>query len=429
MKRLILTFVLSFLFFQTAYAQTFTVNGSSLRDANGNNFVIRGMNIPLIWFNNDVYNNIGAMKSVTNANTVRIVWSIEGSDAVLQNAIRRTIENNMIPMVELHTATGSNDPNRLAQMAQWWADRASYFRQADVERYILINIANEWSDWYMANPGGPEVTVWRDAYKRAITIIRNSGIRSTLVIDGAAYGQDLQSSLLAFGRELINHDPRNNLLYSVHMYCDWTSVSKIESQLQAMKNANLPIIIGEFGNNHPPCGNLPYRDLMRISQEKGIGYLAWSWKGNTTGTLDQLDMSRNWNGTSLTPWGNDVVNGANGIRATSRDASVFGGSSGSYPTCSSAASDPDGDGWGWENNQSCQVSNSSGFPTCSSAASDPDGDGWGWENNQSCQVNSASGSTTCNWYGSIFPICTNTSSGWGWENDRSCVSRSTCSSQ
>ena len=64
-----------------------------------------------------------------------------------------------------------------------------------------------------------------------------------------------------------------------------------------------------------------------------------------------------------------------------------------YPACASAASDPDGDGWGWENGQSCQVVAGSGgattYPTCASAASDPDGDGWGWENGQSCQVASS----------------------------------------
>jgi hypothetical protein len=65
----------------------------------------------------------------------------------------------------------------------------------------------------------------------------------------------------------------------------------------------------------------------------------------------------------------------------------------SYPTCVSSASDPDGDGWGWENNQSCIVaSSSSSYPTCTSSSSDPDGDGWGWENNQSCKVASGSGS-------------------------------------
>jgi len=69
-----------------------------------------------------------------------------------------------------------------------------------------------------------------------------------------------------------------------------------------------------------------------------------------------------------------------------------------YPTCASSASDPDGDGWGWENNQSCIVaaSTSTTYPTCASSASDPDGDGWGWENNQSCKVatTSTGGSTS-----------------------------------
>lgn len=34
------------------------------------------------------------------------------------------------------------------------------------------------------------------------------------------------------------------------------------------------------------------------------------------------------------------------------------------------------------------------YPYCASAASDPDGDGWGWESNQSCIVNRAPSSTT-----------------------------------
>ncbi len=58
-----------------------------------------------------------------------------------------------------------------------------------------------------------------------------------------------------------------------------------------------------------------------------------------------------------------------------------------YPYCTEKAIDPDGDGWGWENEQSCRVP-----PVCRSAVSDPDGDGWGWENQRSCKV--ASGPVT-----------------------------------
>src|SRR5689334_4484164 len=71
-----------------------------------------------------------------------------------------------------------------------------------------------------------------------------------------------------------------------------------------------------------------------------------------------------------------------------------------YPYCvNGSSSDPDGDGWGWENNASCVVPGSkadgaasggtasNGYPYCViGSSSDPDGDGWGWENNATCVV-------------------------------------------
>jgi len=79
-----------------------------------------------------------------------------------------------------------------------------------------------------------------------------------------------------------------------------------------------------------------------------------------------------------------------------------------YPWCEDPASDflgdPVGDGYGWENNQSCRVrperkpgddqpaeiDPNSGYPFCKDPASDflgdPVGDGYGWENGQSCRV-------------------------------------------
>jgi hypothetical protein len=73
------------------------------------------------------------------------------------------------------------------------------------------------------------------------------------------------------------------------------------------------------------------------------------------------------------------------------------------PVCRLANSDSDGDGYGWENGQTCIVGTSgetapegeegdqntvpvSARPICSSASVDSDGDGYGWENNQSCTV-------------------------------------------
>lgn len=35
----------------------------------------------------------------------------------------------------------------------------------------------------------------------------------------------------------------------------------------------------------------------------------------------------------------------------------------------------------------------------------------------------------CNWYGTLYPVCSNTQSGWGYENNKSCISISTCTTQ
>jgi endoglucanase len=40
-----------------------------------------------------------------------------------------------------------------------------------------------------------------------------------------------------------------------------------------------------------------------------------------------------------------------------------------------------------------------------------------------------SGAQQCNWYGTLYPACTSTTSGWGYENGQSCISPSTCTSQ
>ncbi len=71
------------------------------------------------------------------------------------------------------------------------------------------------------------------------------------------------------------------------------------------------------------------------------------------------------------------------------DAPDFTRPADGYPTCRSCGSDPDGDRWGWENDESCRVASwclEPQYPACASCSSDGDGDGWGWENERSCRI-------------------------------------------
>ena len=129
----------------------FTAKNGKLYDANGKEFLIRGVNSAHLWFDN--FDRDYAYKSLlpiskTNSNTVRIVWglNLQGMPVgQLEKIIKRVIELKMIPMVELHDATGSSDVNSLINCAKWFKDNMSLFLR--YKKYVLINIANEWSPW------------------------------------------------------------------------------------------------------------------------------------------------------------------------------------------------------------------------------------------------------------------------------------------
>ncbi len=95
--------------------------------------------------------------------------------------------------------------------------------------------------------------------------------------------------------------------------------------------------------------------------------------------------------------------------------------------CRSAASDPDGDGFGFEDGQSCRVVNRSGTSVsvatleCRSAISDPDGDGFGYEDGRSCRVVASSEPAAAGGLSGCLSNASDTDGdGFGFEGGRSC---------
>jgi mannan endo-1,4-beta-mannosidase len=86
------------------------------------------------------------------------------------------------------------------------------------------------------------------------------------------------------------------------------------------------LVVGEFGSNHSD-GNPDEDTIMAEAQTRGLGYIGWSWSGNSGG-VEYLDMVTNFNPATLTAWGERFLNGPNGVRQTSREASIYGGGGG-----------------------------------------------------------------------------------------------------
>jgi mannan endo-1,4-beta-mannosidase len=136
---------------------------------------------------------------------------------------------------------------------------------------------------------------------------------------------------------VFNADPARNTVFSVHMYGVFDTAAEINSYYDAFATAGLPLVVGEFGFNHSD-GNPDEDTIMAQAQTRGIGYLGWSWSGNSGG-VEYLDMVTNFNVNQLTSWGTRIFNGANGIRSTAREAGVYSGQS-QPPTSGPPTSQP-----------------------------------------------------------------------------------------
>jgi hypothetical protein len=299
-----------------ATSRGFFVANGRLYDKFGNDFVMRGVNNPHIYFDTaNQYLAYHALDAIANygANTIRIVWRTGGSASNLARVIRRVIELHMIPMVELHDVTGGTANLGLLQMAAYYARDDVKQVLVAYEDFLLVNIANEWSG-----------LDFRNAYQAAIAQLRTAGINHTLVIDSNNFGQN-SDTILADGRALLDADPQHNLLFSLHMYQEYAATAAgrahITGALGQATMAGLPLIVGEFGWQ---AGGTAIDSPLIMSEcaRLGVGYLAWSWKGNDM-SLAYLDMAVDWQGQMLTTWGTDVIRGMNGISPTARRASIF----------------------------------------------------------------------------------------------------------
>ena len=302
------------------YAQEgFTTRGTQLIDASGHPFVIAGINNPHAWFGERAY---GALDDIaaTQANTVRIVWQVNGQADELERIIERCIALKMIPMVELHDVTGNTSGERLLDMARYYIRddvRAVLMRH---QRFLLINIANEWGDHRVTTQQ------WVQSYRAAVAAMREVGFVTTLVVDAPGWGQNIQP-ILEGGDELIEADPLHNILFSIHMYGSWNNAKDVTDKLTAAKEKQLPLIVGEFGYNYSDGRNnlgckVDHRIVLKTCRNLGYGFMPWSWTGNNqeNAWLDLVD-SRDWK--TPTQWGREVIEGECGIRQTARTAKVF----------------------------------------------------------------------------------------------------------
>ncbi|MCA9876317.1 MAG: cellulase family glycosylhydrolase [Thermomicrobiales bacterium] len=298
----------------------FTVSGRNILDTDGDPVQLRGVNKMSVFDDDDPRgNSYFPQIAMSKSNTVRIVWAINddnGPTSVsdLDALITNCRNNKMLPMIELHDATGNL--GKVPELVDYWVRndvREVIFKHS---ANLLVNIANE--------AGDDQVTTqqWVNTYTTAVQRMRAAGIRVPLVIDAPDFGKNLER-VVAGANQLLAVD--SNLIFSVHPYWpknDGGGASFIENQFTAAFNKGFALIIGEFsqwgafnGNNSicaAPGGECDYNAIMTKASQKGFGWYAWEWgPGNGLGgdpTCAVMDMTTagTWATRRTSGWAKDV---------------------------------------------------------------------------------------------------------------------------
>lgn len=302
---------------------SFKPQNGKLYDANGNEFMMRGVNYSWAWQAGNEYSVIPAAKRI-GCNTIRIQLGDgnsrnsgykKPSTTELENLIKLCEDNKLVAMFNFHNETGRDEVSHLEFAANAWTQYKDVLNAH--QSTVLVNITNEWyGKWSQLNN-------WADAYKSVIPKMRQNGIKNTLVVDAAGWGQCI-NSIAVYASDIAAADPDKNTIFSMHFYQD--AAGDESTAKRNMDNAiasGTTVIIGEIAYRHQGK-DVAWQAVLDYAKEKGMGWLGWSWTGNSSDVAD-CDMFASYDDSQYKQNGTNLVKGRNGIAQTSVECSVFGG--------------------------------------------------------------------------------------------------------
>lgn len=310
----------------------FHINGTHLVDAKGNDFLIRGYNYSYSWQTGWGFGPIDKAKEV-GCNAIRINISNGNLSfasytdySTLANIISHCEKQKLVCIPGVQDPLGSNSIGDLDKAVDYWLSVKGAL--IGHENTVIINIANEWVEGWEE-----QADTWRDGYVKAVKALRGAGLKHTIMIDCAGYGQ-YPDVIWTHGQDIINAEKEANggevnIMFSIHFYehaCydDFLtpSGSKVAAAMDKALAMNVPLCVGEFGYARKGGSwHCDWETIMKYGKTRNVGYLGWSYtdNGEGNGCLDMFDsngyMQKN---------GDIIINTPEyGIKATSVECTVF----------------------------------------------------------------------------------------------------------
>ncbi len=232
---------------------------------------------------------------------------LEKGFQVMDSLIAWSKKSGMHVILDMHCAPGGQNPNNISDSdgeAKLWTVPFHQDRTVEIWKKIAERYANEaWIAGYdLLNepvlPAGFTNLDLRNLFRRIAQALREVDSNHILFIEGNTFATDFRDLTppLFYGP---------NIVYSFHKYWSETSQATIQDYLNMRENWNVPLWMGESGENSNPW----FYETIQLLEAKNIGWCWWTHKKiQTTTSPLSAEMTPEyqrvldyWNGTTSRP--------------------------------------------------------------------------------------------------------------------------------
>ena len=250
---------------------------------------------------------------------------LEKGFAITDSLLAWCKANKMYLILDLHAAPGGqgndlnisdgdtskpslweSDANRHKTIALWRRLAERYVNEPWIGAYDIINEPN----WGFTDPVGDKNGIkekGNEPLKKLMEditkAIREADKKHIIIIEGNGWGNNYNGILPPWD---------NNMVLSFHKYWNKNDPGSIQHMLKAREQYNIPVWLGETGEN----SNVWFTEAIRLLESNNIGWAWWPLKKigfnnpveiNSNANYDQL-LSY-WGGSGAKPAENNAYNG------------------------------------------------------------------------------------------------------------------------
>jgi endoglucanase len=199
---------------------------------------------------------------------------LESGFALIDSLVAWCRDHRMYVILDMHCAPGGQNAGNISDSdgtARLWTEQANQDLTVEIWRTLAAVYKNEpvIGGYDLLNepvlPNGYSNGVLRAFYIRLVNEIRPIDANHLIFIEGNWYATDFN---------LLTPPFDSNMAYSFHKYWSSTSVNTISSYLNMRQQHNVPLWMGESGENSNPW----FYETVRVYEDNDIGWAWWTHK-------------------------------------------------------------------------------------------------------------------------------------------------------